>query len=207
MHAAKVMDRNHVGMQQVGGRPGLGPELVAKPRLPLNQARVHDLERAGPPETKMLGLEYPGHRPAAQHRIDPVLSDPRPINESTSSWLAFSIARSLAKEPWRAVSSIDGTRDPTSPRSAFAVRRSVGDTKLSLLAAASPRGTAAPGRGLGSRDVIAWLIMGYARRVRPWLWLTYRCQNRPTSHSHRHVSANEGASHCTLLLRHPIRRE
>ena len=36
-------------------------------------------------------------------------------------------------------------------------------------------------------------------RVRPWPWLTYRCQNRPTSHSHRHVSADEGASRCTLL--------
>ena len=46
--APQVVDRHDVRVDQVGDRPGLGPELLADLRLPGDQARVHHLDGAGP---------------------------------------------------------------------------------------------------------------------------------------------------------------
>ena len=76
LHAAQIVDRDYVRMQQVCGRSRLGPELFPKPRLTRDQSRIHDLEGARPSQAQVLCLEHPSHRAAAQHRVDPVLTDP-----------------------------------------------------------------------------------------------------------------------------------
>ena len=75
VQTSEIMDRDDVRVDQVRGGPRLGPELLANSRLFDIQRRVHDLERAVPPELEMPRLVNPGHRSPADDRLDLILAD------------------------------------------------------------------------------------------------------------------------------------
>ena len=72
--AAEVVDRDDVRVEQVGGRSGLGPELLADLRLLHNQPGIHHFQGTVTSQTQMPGLENTGHRALAQHRLHSILA-------------------------------------------------------------------------------------------------------------------------------------
>ena len=72
----QAVDRDHVGMVQVRGGPGLGPELFAKSGLSRDQPWIEDLEGTDAVEPEVAGPVDAGHRASAQECLHLVMVEP-----------------------------------------------------------------------------------------------------------------------------------
>ena len=106
-------------MEDVGRRPGLGPELLAARRALTNLVSIEDLQGTVSVQTQMLGLVDAGHRTISEDRLDAIEAQPAAEQTVGSCARAQSSTRTRPLTSCTAVSSsVDciSIRSLTSPK-------------------------------------------------------------------------------------------